>query len=171
MCNDIRSDFMKKTAVLIVGFLVISAFMFTGAFAGVKPPLKPSEKDKCAVCGMFVAKYPDWVSQIIFRDGARAFFAGPKDMFKYYVNMKKYDSSKAAANVDSIYVKDYYSLSFIDARAAWFVMGSDVYGPMGNELVAFEKEAGAKEFLRDHKGRKILRMKEITAEILKGLDE
>jgi len=165
---------MKRAAVLSVGFLVISAFMFilaAGAFAGERQPLKPSGKDKCAVCGMFVAKYPDWVSQIIFRDGSRAFFDGPKDMFKYYVNMKKYDPSKAAANVDAVYVKDYYSLSFIDARAAWFVMGSDVYGPMGNELVAFEKEAGAREFLRDHKGRKILRMKEITVGILKGLDE
>ena len=54
-------------------------------------PGKPSRQDKCPVCGMFVYKYPDWVSEIIFKDGKTVFFDGPKDMFKYYLNLNKGD--------------------------------------------------------------------------------
>ena len=43
-----------------------------------------TDKDKCPVCGMFVAKYPGFLAQIQFRDGSIAFFDGPKDFFKYY---------------------------------------------------------------------------------------
>jgi nitrous oxide reductase accessory protein NosL len=34
--------------------------------------------------------------------------------------------------------------------SAYYVLGSDIYGPMGRELIPFEKEADAKEFIKDH---------------------
>ena len=33
-------------------------------------PAKPSPKDKCTVCGMFVAKYPDFAAQIAFKESS-----------------------------------------------------------------------------------------------------
>ncbi len=33
-------------------------------------PITPKPTDKCPVCGMFVSKYPDWVAQVVYRDGA-----------------------------------------------------------------------------------------------------
>lgn len=41
---------------------------------------------------------------------------------------------------------------------------------MGKELIPLEKEADAKEFMKDHKGQSILRFKGITYQIIKGLD-
>ncbi|MGQ9653410.1 MAG: nitrous oxide reductase accessory protein NosL, partial [Thermodesulfobacteriota bacterium] len=41
-----------------------------------KGPLRPGPKDKCPVCGMFVAKYPDWTAQVLFKDGRSVFFDG-----------------------------------------------------------------------------------------------
>jgi nitrous oxide reductase accessory protein NosL len=67
-------------------------------------------------------------------------------------------------------VKDYYSTADIDARQAYFVIWSDVYGPMGHEPIPFEKEADAKEFLREHKGMKILSFKDVTPEVILSLD-
>jgi nitrous oxide reductase accessory protein NosL len=69
-----------------------------------------------------------------------------------------------------LYVTDYYTLALIDGFRAYYVLGSDVCGPMGRELVPFEKEADAREFLKDHKGQSIKRFKDITYEIIKGLD-
>lgn len=119
---------------------------------------------------MFVYKYPDWVAQIIFKDGSYTFFDGCKDMFKFYHNMKRYKPSKTHSDIDSIYVTDYYNLTFIDGYKAYYVIGSDVYGPMGRELIPFEREADAKEFMKDHKGKNMLMFKDITPEVLKTLD-
>ena len=133
-------------------------------------PVKPSPKDKCPVCGMFVAKYPDFLAEILFKDGSSAFFDGAKDMFKYYFHLEKYHPSRKRSDIDSIYVTDYYNLTLIDGTHAYYVVGSDVYGPMGRELIPFDKEADAREFMKDHKGKLLLRFREITFETVKGLD-
>jgi nitrous oxide reductase accessory protein NosL len=41
---------------------------------------------------------------------------------------------------------------------------------MGRELIPLAKEAEAREFLKDHKGKRVLRFGEVTAEVVKGLD-
>jgi len=91
-------------------------------------------------------------------------------MFKYYFNLKKYQPSKNSSDIDSIYVTDYYHLTLIDGLPAYYVLGSDIYGPMGRELIPFEKEADAKEFMKDHQGKSILRFKEINDKVIKTLD-
>jgi len=65
---------------------------------------------------------------------------------------------------------DYYGLTWIDAQNAWYVLGSDVYGPMGRELIPLEREADAKEFMKDHKGIRMIRFSEVTPEVIKTLD-
>ena len=133
-------------------------------------PVKPAPKDKCPVCGMFVAKYPDFVAEIIFKDGSYRVFDGAKDMFKYLFNLSKYDPSKKKEDIESIYVTDYYRLDLIDGPSAFYVVGSDVLGPMGKELIPFEKESDAQEFMNDHDGREMMRLEQVTPELVKTLD-
>ncbi len=137
--------------------------------AAERKPVTPTENDRCPVCGMFVAGYPEMLSEIIFKDGTYAVFDGPKDMFRYYLNMKKYNPSKNISDIDSIYVHEYYNLTYIDGRKAYYVVGSNVYGPMGEELIPFKKEADASAFKKDHKG-KILRFRDVTEAVLKTLE-
>jgi nitrous oxide reductase accessory protein NosL len=59
----------------------------------------------------------------------------------------------------------------IDARKALYVMGSDVMGPMGHELTPLATRADADDFLKDHKGKRILRYDEVTAEIVAAVDD
>jgi nitrous oxide reductase accessory protein NosL len=129
-----------------------------------------TRKDKCPVCGMFVSMFADWNARIEFKDSTRAIFDGSKDMFKYYLDIKKYNPSKSKEEVTAIIVKDYYSKKDIDALQAFFVIWSDVYGPMGHEPIPFEKEADAKKFLREHKGKDILRFKDISTDTIASLD-
>ncbi|MDQ1331538.1 MAG: hypothetical protein QG578_1806 [Thermodesulfobacteriota bacterium] len=161
-----RTRFKILPAVCLALFLLMA---FISEAAEIKIP-EPSDKDKCPVCGMFVKKYPDWTTVIVFKNGSRQYFDGAKDMFKYLFDMKRYDSRNKKEDIVSIAVKDYYRLSWIDAHSAWFVEGSDVYGPMGLELIPLAKEADAREFITDHKGKRILKFPEITREIIKTLD-
>jgi nitrous oxide reductase accessory protein NosL len=174
-CSIAIGDCMKKKNALF-GFALIFSLTLTltlslfVSHSGDRKPIQPASRDKCPVCGMFVAKYPDWVAEIIFKDGSYAVFDGAKDMFKYYFNFGKYNPSKKLSDIDSIYVTNYYDLTFIDGYKAVYVIGSDVYGPMGRELIPFEKEEDAREFMRDHKGKSLLRFKSVTMELIKQLD-
>ena len=149
---------------------LIIFFIFAVSFAEERGTSTSSPKDRCPVCGMFVSPFVDWNATIEFADSTQAIFDGPKCMFKYYLDIKKYNRSESRAEVTAIHVKDYYSKTSIDAQKALFVIWSDMYGPMGHEPIPFEKEADAKRFLEDHKGRKILRFKDITPKVILSLD-
>ena len=131
---------------------------------------RPSPKDKCPVCGMFVSKYPDWTATVAFQDGSLAWFDGAKDLFKFLADPGRFMPGRKATDVRVVTVNDYYGLKPIDAKEAFFVVGSDVLGPMGKELVPFGKKTEAEEFLRDHRGKKILRFGEVNRTVLEGLE-
>ena len=156
------------TLVLVAGALLLQG-VGTGWSAGV-PPVVPKPADKCPVCGMFVAKYPDFLAQVIYTDGTYALFDGAKDLFKYLFALDKYAVGRERADIVSVYVTDYYSLTPVDGRTAWYVVGSDVYGPMGRELIPFAREAEAREFLQDHAGTGLLRFDTVTPAIIGTLD-
>ena len=163
---------LTRTLVLLSFLLTLTLTLalVLPVWAGERKPVKPSPKDKCPVCGMFVVKYPDFLAEIIYKDGTYAVFDGAKDMFKYLFNLRKYNPSQKMENIDSIYVTDYYQLTLIDGYKATYVIGSDIYGPMGKEPIPFAKEGDAQEFKKDHKGKSLLKFKEITPEIIKTLD-
>jgi nitrous oxide reductase accessory protein NosL len=163
---------MKRTAIIFTGIILVllTANITTLATAAaVRAWVLPSAADRCSVCGMFVSKYPAWTAEIVFNDGSYVVFDGAKDMFTYYFDIRKYSPSKKREDIASMYVMDYYAVAFIDARSASYVNGSDVRGPMGNELVAFAAESSAREFKEDHKGKAVLPFGAVTPEILKDL--
>lgn len=128
-----------------------------------------ADDTRCPVCGMFVAKYPDWVVRMQSGDSV-LFFDGVKDMLVYLFTPEQFGGMPfASGSVPSISVKDYYSLELIDGRTAFYVTGSDVYGPMGHEFIAFATKAAAESFFADHKGKQILSFAEITPEQVAAL--
>jgi copper chaperone NosL len=137
---------------------------------GDEPEVTIKKTDRCPVCGMFVYKYPKWVAQIIFKDGSYYFYDGAKDMFKHIFDTAKYTPGKLAENIKDIYVTDYYEVELIEAKSAFFVIGSDVLGPMGHELLPFKDQESAQEFLEDHKGKSIIRFQDVTPAIIESLD-
>jgi nitrous oxide reductase accessory protein NosL len=140
----------------------------TAAVATAQSPaayVKPGRGEMCPVCGMFVYKYPDWVAEIVFKDGSREVFDGAKDLFRYYYDMRAFGGKRGQGEIAAVFMTDYYSLEPIDGRTAYYVIGSDVYGPMGKELIPFARRADAEEFLRDHGGRKIVVFSEAEHEL------
>lgn len=151
---------------IIVLFFVIAADTGNGAGPAAGEPVH--KKSRCPVCGMFVAKYPQWWAQVTMSDGSAQVFDGVKDMIAYCFAPQQFGA--AVGNmVAEIFVKDYYSQKWIDGKKAVYVMGSDVYGPMGHELVPFGSQAGAESFFKDHHGKKIYRFAEITPDVIAAL--
>jgi nitrous oxide reductase accessory protein NosL len=118
---------------------------------------------------MFVAKYPGWTASIIYRDGKTVYFDGPKDLFTYLLDPAKYSRAGQRSDMTAIFVKDYYSLALIDGKQAFYVIGSNLLGPMGKELIPFVRKTDAEGFLKDHQGKAILSFYEVTPAALKGL--
>ena len=119
---------------------------------------------------MFVAKYPEWVATVLYQDGHAHHFDGAKDLFKYLLDLPRWAPGHQASQIQRIAVSEYYSLTRIDARSAWYVIGSDVLGPMGHELIPLASDEAAQEFMRDHGGRRILRFEQVDLPLLQALD-
>ncbi|HIP13998.1 MAG TPA: hypothetical protein EYG74_00735 [Sulfurimonas autotrophica] len=117
-------------------------------------PLFVPEKARCPVCGMFTAKYPKWVAIIELENSHKYYFDGVKDMMKFYFDPVQFHKTKEP--IEKILVTDYYTLEGLVAKDAHYVIGSNIYGPMGEELIPFKTEADAKNFLLEHHGKKIL---------------
>jgi len=122
---------------------------------------------KCPVCGMIVRKYPKWAAHMVV-DGKDYYFDGVKDMLKFYFFDEnfKYNRDK----ISKVEVRDYYNLNTIDARNAYYVVNSNVYGPMGKELIAFKSKKEAESFIADHKGR-VIKFQETTPNLIIELDK
>jgi len=155
---------MSRLQPILVVCIVAALAVITTVAASEGPP-PPGPKDRCAVCGMFVAKYPNWIATITDADGTSQFFDGPKDLFRFL--LREGDSVTREAE---IWVTDYYTIKPLKAREAVFVAGSDVYGPMGAELVPFASAALAEGFRTDHGGGEVLAFDDVDETVLGSLD-
>lgn len=152
-------------------FLLLLISLAGGAVAmgAEKPqPQEIADKVSCGVCGMYPARYPEWQTQVIFKDGSMVPFDGAKDMFKYLLNMAAYRQDQQRSTVAAIWVKGHDTGGWLDGEIAHYVVGSSVMGPMGAELAPFATAAAAKEFQAKNGGT-IRRFDEITLEMVNKL--
>lgn len=130
--------------------------------------VQPSEEDTCPVCGMSLTDHPAWIAVIMFKDGRHAKFHGPKNMFIYYFRMGNYTRKYKDDDIAGLYVTDYLSLKHMKAQNALYVIGSEVEGPMGEELIPMKDSSAAGTFVEEHGGR-IITFSEVTPEIIDRL--
>jgi len=132
--------------------------------------IKVAKDEKWPVCGMFTYKYPKWVAQIFY--GKKHYsFDGVKDMIKFYFNPMEWGKFEDAKkeSISKILVTDYYSQKAIDGKKALYVIGSDILGPMGDELIPFKEMSDAQNFMDDHAGKKIISFDKISQEEIRSL--
>ncbi len=146
----------------LVGALLLTMVLSGPATAA--GPRPPEPKDRCPVCGMFVEKYRNWTATVVFEDGSQVFFDGPKDLFKFLLDPARYGGEESS--IADVFVTDYYTTKFVNARDTLFVVGSDVTGPMGPELVPITTQEHADSFRADHGGEQVLTFDEVTAEAI-----
>lgn len=150
----------------IVRICLLVGWLSSWSLSALAAPVAVEEigaGERCSVCGMFVAKHSNWVTQLHYAGGKTYFFDGMKDLLAFNFNPEKFGGSADPATAE-IWARDYYTLEWIDARKAHFVVGSSVTGPMGHELIPFAGAEAAENFRKDHQGKEVLTFEAITAE-------
>jgi len=153
---------LSKSKLKAVAYYLLN----TTTKSSIKSIVVPKDA-KCPVCGMFVHKYPKWTTLMVL-NGKKLYFDGVKDMMKYYIFDGDFVYDRK--DISHMQVSDYYTIEAIDAKDAYFVHDSNMFGPMGRELIPFKSQKEAETFMRDHSGRGILRFDDITDSIVMGLD-
>lgn len=160
--DDDRCMSRHQSRVIVCFAVFLASVVIVAASKGPPPP---GPKDRCAVCGMFVAKYPNWIATIVSADRAPRFFDGPKDLFRFLAS----EEGKGIAEAE-IWVTDYYTTKPLNAREVVYVAGSDVLGPMGAELVPLATAALAESFRTDHGGGEVLSFDDVDEAVLRSLE-
>lgn len=126
----------------------------------------PEETTDCRQCGMPSEDFKQWRGCIETQNGSKLRTCCPRCLFLSVLN-----EDKAPKNIRSLTVTDYYESKEINAKAAFYVIKSEKIGPMGHDLVPFETQAAAEEFLKDYKGKKIVRFHEVNLPLIQELTE
>lgn len=138
--------------VLLAGALGLSAPVIGGEAS--LAPQTVAATERCPVCGMYPARYPKWMAQVVFNDYSASSFDSPKELFHFLGTMARYDKKHSAADVGAIYVANYGGSGWLDGKQAWFVLGSKARGPMNDpNLPAFASRAEADAFAKLQGGR------------------
>ncbi len=154
--------------IRLVSFIILALLASSAPGWPGEGPHQVKARDKCPVCGMFVARFRPWIAEVVFKDGSYRAFDGPKDMFRYLFDMERYEKDLTRKDIAGIWVTDYYSGKMVPAEKALFVTGSDVMGPMGAELVPVVGAEAAATFSRDHHGDAILKFSQVKPGTLPG---
>jgi copper chaperone NosL len=121
-------------------------------------PVEPTAESVAHFCNMAVLDHPGPKGQI-FLAGQKTpvWFASVRDTIAFTMLPEEPKTIAAIYVNDMSKTKDWEHPapgSWVDARAAWYVLGSDYAGGMGGrEVVPFADEAAANSFAAAHGGR------------------
>lgn len=135
-------------------FLVVVGMIATVVLAGASA----CKKDvRCGNCGMRIDRASAWYAELVSPQGEVRSFDTPR------CALQSWRRGKTAAR--SLRVQDYYDRQWRDGSDVRFVIGGDVSGPMGPDLVPVDPGRVSK-FIQDHGADRALRLEEVTAEVL-----
>jgi nitrous oxide reductase accessory protein NosL len=164
---------MKRRDFLTRIFASLAIFSLGWSMLRVRPAAsisskfpKPGKKDRCPVCGMFVYRYPKWMAGFVFGDGKRYFHCCPKCMLHNLNNISKYQRGESREKLALIWVTEYYTTKKMDAHDVLFVVGTNLVGPMGLDLIPVNKMKAANNLKQDYEGDLVLRLDQITPKII-----
>lgn len=120
--------------------------------------------DECHLCGMIIGNFPGPKGELYIKTAdTTKKFCSTRDMFSFLLD------PEYQKQVKEIYVHDMAKTPwtspkdsyFIDARKAWYAIGSSKKGAMGKTLASFGTQADATAFVSEF-GGKVYRFEEIT---------
>lgn len=153
----------------------VLAVMLTGALGGcgggreAAPPMavEITKETVCVLDGMLLADFPGPKAQIHYAGAANPdFFCDMVEMFSTYLKPEQ------ARYVTAVYVQDMGKADWrspqghwIDAKGAFYVVGSNMPGSMGPTIGSFALEADAARFAKEH-GGKVMKFGEVKPDMV-----
>jgi len=120
----------------------------------------------CSLDGMTLADFPGPKAQIHYATGLPDFFCDTVEMFSIYLQPEQ------KKNITGIYTQDMGKAdwekpqgNWIDAKKAFYVLGSRKTGSMGPTLAAFSNQEAANKFASGF-GGKVLNFSQVTPEMV-----
>jgi nitrous oxide reductase accessory protein NosL len=115
---------------------------------------------RCDLCGMRLDPSSGWRSGGRAQSGAEVRFDSPKCLFSYH---------HREGGVRDPWFIEYYSQERRAGRDLFFVLGSDVQGSMGRDLVPVQGREAAERFSREHHGARVIPFDDVSAAIVEDL--
>ncbi|MBN7770879.1 nitrous oxide reductase accessory protein NosL [Marinobacter daepoensis] len=156
----------------IVAFLVVATLAGCSEDAPQRAerpaPVHFESGDECHVCGMAITHFPGPKGQAFTeREQDIRKFCSTKDMFAWFLQPENEnrDHTLYVHNMAETHWEHPDDTHLIDARKAFYVVGSSLNGAMGPTLASFATETDAVDFAADH-GGEVLSFSDITLEHL-----
>jgi copper chaperone NosL len=118
------------------------------------------KEERCRHCGMKIDRSSSWRTELVLADGSVLSFDTPRCALTSWRN--------GTTQASTIRVQEYYERAFRDGESVRFVIGSDVVGPMGPDLVPVDPSQVDK-FIHDHHADRALKLADVTVEVLSGI--
>jgi nitrous oxide reductase accessory protein NosL len=152
-------------------------------------PVTLTQADQCEVCGMIIANHPGPSTEIFYEDEQPSGHENPArfdstwEAFQYDFERQNMGWTRSAFYVTDYSTVDYELTTdagdtlisthvraedFVDATTVTFVVGSEVKGAMGRDLIAFSAQADAEAFQAEH-GGDLRAFDEVTEQTIAGL--
>ena len=151
-----------RRAILVAAVALVAAC----ADHAVLQPTEIAADTPCALDGMLLSEFPGPKGQIVYDQGAPDFFCDTVELVSTML------APEQRKRVVAVYTQDMAATSWdkpqghwIDAKAAFYVIGSRKTGSMGPTLATFSHEPDAQAFAHDN-GGKVLRFAEIKPEMV-----
>jgi len=116
-------------------------------------------------------KYPKWLCEAELKNGKKVQFVSVKSLMQTYQHQDYFlRHGLLSAPIKAIYVQDYMNGKRVDATKAFYLFGSRMTGPHGDDLIPFASKENAKLFMMKYGGTKILPYAKITKGLIRYLD-
>ena len=140
-----------------LGTMGISALVWATACASGPNDVSAQATGRCALCGMRVTRGAAFSSGARTAAGADVVFDSVKCMFRWLGQH---------TDAQDPWVTEHLSRTPRPARDTFFVLGTELQGPMGADLVPVDTRAHAEQILAGHHGTRILAFAEVTPQVL-----
>ena len=176
---------MKRvwTVLIVLGLIGVSVATagernetMTDGTAQNPPVVKPLRDKFDPVYLLDVTKYPKFEAEILLRNGKRLRFCCVKSMMNFFYHPEKYPGygvGPRGEGIDRLYVRDYLDGTKVPTEKAWYVFGSRLAGPHGDDLIPLSSKTRAELFVKRYGGTRIMSYKEIRKKgfgLIKYLD-
>jgi copper chaperone NosL len=151
-----------------VASMLLTIVLMAGCSERVKTvePQEITDETTCALDGMLLTNYPGPKAQIHYEQGASDFFCDTVEMFAIYLRPEQ------QKHITALFTQDMAQADWtqprghwIDAKTAFYVLGSSRTGSMGPTLGSFAREEDAQVFAAKY-GGKVLRFEQITLDMV-----
>ncbi len=146
---------MKRIFIILVGILFSISLQADGLVA--------DKDERDLMCSLKPYENPRWISEIELSNEKKLHFVSVKCMMLFYYKNAKWDDlglHGVKNPIKKLKVQDYDSSKVVDAKKAFYVYGGHIMGPKGDDLVPFETEKDAINFMKKNGGHKILTWKD-----------